>query len=198
MHNEFPEIFVVRHGQTEWNLAGRYQGSLDSPLTAKGCRQACDVGAMLLREVGDRNDVVATSSPQGRARRTADLALAPLGWPITEDARLREIAFGAWEGLTKQGIHAGWPELGLTDAQAPVGWHFKSPDGESYADVERRVDRFLTDLTRPSVVFTHGILSMVLRARWLGVGAQDMLKLPGGQGVIFHLSPGRGHRMIEK
>ncbi|SEW21544.1 probable phosphoglycerate mutase [Aliiroseovarius sediminilitoris] len=194
----YPEIFVIRHGQTEWNLARRQQGRLDSPLTELGCQQARDMGEMLQRVVGEREDIKAFSSPQGRALQTAALSLAPFGWPVTEDARLCEVAFGAWEGLTQARIKAGWPALAAMSEEDPINWHFRSPGGERYRDLELRADAFLGDLAGPAVIFTHGILSRVLRTRWMGLTADDMLDLPGGQGIIFHLSPRHGHRTIEK
>ena len=94
MSQTYPELFVIRHGQTEWNVARRHQGRLDSPLTEKGVQQARDMGQMLKRTLASRADVVAYSSPQGRALRTAKLALEPLGWSVAEDERVREISFG--------------------------------------------------------------------------------------------------------
>ncbi|MDE9450642.1 histidine phosphatase family protein [Aliiroseovarius sp. Z3] len=198
MHSRHPELFVIRHGQTEWNLARRHQGRLDSPLTELGCQQAREMGVILRRIVGERQDVQAFSSPQGRALQTAELSLKPLGWPLTQDARLCEVAFGAWEGLTQTEINAAWPALSAMAEDDPINWHFMSPGGETYLDLERRADAFLADLSGPAVIFTHGILSRVLRARWLGLNEHEMLDLPGGQGIIFHLSDQHGHRTIEK
>ncbi|WP_371169775.1 histidine phosphatase family protein [Aliiroseovarius sp. 2305UL8-7] len=198
MTNSYPELFVIRHGQTEWNVARRHQGRLDSPLTEKGVQQAHDMGQMLVRTFGPRTDLVAYSSPQGRALRTANLALEPLGWSVTQDARLREISFGAWEGLTQAEVDAGWPDQATYAEQNPIEWHFSSPGGEGLHDLQARADSFLQDLTGPTVVFTHGILSRVLRARWMGLNEHEMLDLPGGQGIIFHLSPTQGHQTIEK
>ncbi len=198
MNDRYPELFVIRHGQTEWNLARRHQGRMDSPLTELGRQQARDMGAVLQRIVGRRTDMNAYCSPQGRALQTAALSLAPLGWPVTEDARLCEVAFGAWEGLTQTEINAAWPALSAMAEDDPISWHFMSPGGEGYLDLERRADAFLADLSGPAVVFTHGILSRVLRARWLGLNEHEMLDLPGGQGIIFHLSPQHGHRTVEK
>ncbi|GHE86846.1 phosphoglycerate mutase [Aliiroseovarius zhejiangensis] len=193
-----PELFVIRHGQTEWNVARRHQGRLDSPLTAQGRKQAGDIGVTLHRLLAGRDDVRAYSSPQGRALETAALALEPLGWSVQRDARLCEIAFGAWEGLTQDEINARWPALASLAEVDPISWHFTSPGGETYLDLARRVDAFLSQLAGPAVIFTHGILSRVLRARWLGLNEHDMLGLPGGQGIIFHLSAEGGHQVIEK
>ncbi|UWQ15515.1 histidine phosphatase family protein [Aliiroseovarius sp. M344] len=198
MPTQYPEMFVIRHGQTEWNLAGRHQGRLDSPLTQKGRQQARVMGQMLQREIGGRTDVAAYSSPQGRALQTAELSLAALSWSVTQDERLCEVSFGAWQGLTHDEIAAGWPKQAAFGEQNPQEWHYMSPGGETLADLQDRADRFLKDLADPAVVFTHGVLSRVLRARWLGLNEHEMLELPGGQGIIFHLARGHGHRVIEK
>ncbi|SMR72908.1 probable phosphoglycerate mutase [Aliiroseovarius halocynthiae] len=198
MTHIFPEIFVVRHGQTVWNAAGRHQGRLDSPLTAKGQRQAVAMAGMLRREIGNLEGVTAFSSPQGRSLNTARIATAGMGAPIKQDARLAEIAFGAWEGKTMREIRASWPELATLAEQDMVSWHFNAPEGEALLDIETRADSFLSSLREPAVIFIHGVLSRVLRARWLGLDEGGMMDLPGGQGIIFHLHPDHGHRVIEK
>ncbi|WP_298557351.1 histidine phosphatase family protein [uncultured Aliiroseovarius sp.] len=198
MGSIYPEIFVIRHGQTVWNAAGRHQGRLDSPLTAKGRRQAIAMAGMLRREIGDRTDVTVFSSPQGRSLNTARIATAWTGASIVQDARLAEIAFGAWEGKTMAQVRAGWPTLATLAEQDMVSWHFNAPGGETLLDLEARTESFLHTLETPAVIFTHGILSRVLRARWLGVDEDGMMDLPGGQGIIFHLHPDLGHRVIEK
>ncbi|MCK0143333.1 histidine phosphatase family protein [Aliiroseovarius sp. F20344] len=198
MDSVFPDLYVIRHGQTEWNVARRHQGRLDSPLTEKGQTQARDMGQMLSRRVAGRMDIQSFSSPQGRALHTAQIALTPLGWQVTQDARLCEVSYGAWEGLTRDEIDAGWPEQAAYAEQNPVEWNFSSPGGEGLHDLKARADSFLRELTGPAIVFTHGVLSRVLRAQWLGLNEYEMLELPGGQGIIFHLSSDGGHRVIEK
>ena len=65
-------------------------------------------------------------------------------------------------------------------------------------DLQHRADSLLRDLTKPAVIFTHGVLSRVLRARWLGLNEYEMLELPGGQGIVFHLSEQGGYQVIGK
>jgi len=93
-----PELYVMRHGETEWNRLGRWQGPFDSPLTETGQAQARDLGAMLrARGVGpDAYDIL--TSPQGRAVRTAQLAFGE-GVPRPDD-RLREIGVTTGPGRT--------------------------------------------------------------------------------------------------
>ena len=184
---DYPEIFVLRHGQTEWNTVGRHQGRLDSPLTEIGREQALAQSRILANALAGRGDVQAHCSPQGRAFDTAGIILARLGQVAKADDRLCEIAFGDWEGLTIDEIADGWPEIEpMLDAE-PFGWHFCAPGGETFDDICRRAQDFLRHLTSPSIIITHGITSRILRGLWLGVGQDEMAALEGGQGCVYHL-----------
>ena len=184
----FPEIFVLRHGQTEWNTIGRHQGRLDSPLTDLGRAQAVAQSRILAAAIGNLHDFTAYCSPQGRATETANIALAPLGLAAIRDDRLREISFGIWQGLTFDEIASGWPDL-VSDADLdPFGWQFQAPGGEAFEDISARALGFLHDLTDPSIIVTHGITSRVMRAIWLGQGIDEIAGMPGGQGCVHHLS----------
>ena len=111
----FPDIYVLWHGQTEWNLAGRHQGQLDSPLTALGRQQAARQGVILRDVLRHHKNVAGYVSPLGRARETAEIALTGLDIQTRVDARLSEIAFGDWEGLTLADIEKGWPDKPMED-----------------------------------------------------------------------------------
>ena len=80
----YPELIVIRHGQTQWNLEGRWQGHGDSPLTAKGEDQARAIGGILARAGITAESHRAYVSPSGRARATARLALGE-GWDPIPD-----------------------------------------------------------------------------------------------------------------
>lgn len=185
---KYPDICVLRHGETEWNVAGRHQGRLDSPLTALGRAQAVDQGDILRRVLGDLSQFDIFSSPQGRARLSAKLAMGDLNEFVREDLRLREVHFGAWEGLTLDEIERKWPEL--AEEGNVFSWHFYSPGGESFEELSDRASAFLNDLTGPSIIFTHGITSRVLRGIYLGLDMDGMCDLEGGQGCVYRLSNG--------
>ena len=189
---EYPEIYAIRHGQTVWNTQKRYQGRMDSPLTDMGRAQATAVGHALRAELPDRA-VAYYASPQGRVQETA----SHMGVQPTNDPRLAEVSFGAWEGLNWDDIAAGWPERAAMAETEPFLWNFQAPGGETLADLQARARAFLADLTGPSVLVTHGITSKVLRAVWLGLNEYEISALAGGQGVIFHLSHPDGQRSIE-
>ena len=192
--DRFPEIFVLRHGQTEWNLAGKYQGRLDSPLTATGREQASNQSVILSDLLETRNDFDAFCSPQGRAHSTAMIALGPLGQQASADDRLKEIYFGDWQGLTFDEIAESWPEHCKYADQDMFAWNFTAPKGENFDDVYDRSLSFLSQLTRPAVIVTHGITSYVLRGIWLDLGQNEMHALSGGQGCVFRLVDGEQRR----
>ncbi|MEE9389292.1 MAG: histidine phosphatase family protein [Paracoccaceae bacterium] len=188
--SDYPEIFVLRHGQTEWNLAGRYQGRLNSPLTEQGRAQAREQSEILTLLLQGRRDLSACCSPQDRAVDTAAIALSGVGLTAQSDDRLCEIAFGKWQGLTFDEISKDWPELCKIADQDRFAWNFQAPGGETFQDVSVRVKSFLDSLTGPTVIVTHGVTSKVLRGLWLGVGQDEMHGLGGGQGCVYHLNDG--------
>lgn len=100
-------LFVVRHGETEWNKLGLLQGASEIPLAASGREQARSMAAALGRLVSP--DAVLVSSPLSRAHDTGLALGAVLGAPVAIDARLTERAYGVWEGITPEARQAGWP-----------------------------------------------------------------------------------------
>ncbi len=190
---DYPELFVLRHGQTDWNAQGRYQGRRDSPLTDLGREQAARQGRILADAGLRARGVPGFASPIGRAWDTAGIALAALGDRPRADDRLVEVSFGLWEGLTGAEIDDNWP--GHRDGADGFGWHFGAPEGEDFPSMRDRVRQFLDDLDGPAVVVTHGITSKVLRGLWLGLDQAGMGALPGGQGVVYHLKDGQQRQL---
>jgi probable phosphoglycerate mutase len=170
----YPDLYILRHGETTWNLQGRYQGRQDSPLTEKGRNQAL-VQRELLNGLYDLPSKVFIS-PLGRAIETARLAVTLGDRPVI-DERLQEISFGNWEGLLKEDI-------------AKNIHMFNNPEGETFGMISARVQEFLDDLDQPAIIVTHGITSIVLRGLWLGLDQVKMLELSTDQGCIYHLSNG--------
>lgn len=179
-----PELWILRHGQTEWNVAGRLQGRLDSPLTDTGRAQAAGQGRILegLVPAG----AVLVSSPSPRARITAEIALP--GVPVVLDSRLAEIDLGQWQGQSLPDIMAMHPEIAAEPD--PHLWKFNAPNGESLPEMEARVRSFLDDLTGPTVLVTHGVTSRLMRCLILGLPVTAMSRVPGGQGVVHHVAGG--------
>ena len=101
-------LYLVRHGETEWNRQRRMQGRLDSRLTPEGRAHARMHGRLLARETVGHMIV----SPLGRTRETAELILEGCEMPVTYDERLVERHCGEWEGLTIDEIAAAFPKNG--------------------------------------------------------------------------------------
>ncbi|MFQ5437342.1 MAG: histidine phosphatase family protein [Paracoccaceae bacterium] len=183
-----PEIIIMRHGETVWNCEQRMQGTLDSALTARGRAQAATLRRLIGRmDLGPRYR--AWCSPRGRARETANIALAPHFDNIREDARLAEISVGRIEGMRLADARVAFPDIfaggGLLD------WYFRDHGGESYAQFAGRLQSWLDDLEHPAIVITHGVASRVLRGLVLGLDLAGMAALPDGQGGLFRLCDGR-------
>ncbi len=158
---DFRTLYLVRHGQTEWNASGRMQGRLDSPLTALG-RQQADAHGRTLKALGGVDAVVA--SPLGRTRKTAALVNAHLSAPLRYDDALMERDCGEWSGLTAEEIAARYPDSWRARGEDP--FHHRPPQGENLEDMGARVRDCLVDLlggsARRVALVTHGIMSRVI------------------------------------
>src|SRR6185436_14214328 len=151
-----PTLYFARHGETDWNRERRLQGQHDIPLNALGRMQASRCGELMhdLLERGGRPvaDYDYVSSPLSRARETMELMRAGLGLDPDQyrtDARLMEMSFGRWEGFT-------FAELKTREANALAArerdkWGFVLPGGESYAQLEVRVQAWYQSVERATV-----------------------------------------------
>ncbi len=189
---QYPPVFVLRHGETEWNAQGRMQGAMDSPLTAAGMAQA-RVQGRILHKAGAA-EWAWYSSPQGRAAATARLARGSRRG-ITSDPRLAEITIGTWTGRARSDIMAEAPHLFEDD---DLGWYDHAPGGEGLEALFQRTRTFLDDLTAPSVIVTHGITSRVLRCHLSGRDWTAFWDMDGGQGCVYHLDGGVQTKLTEE
>ena len=182
----FPEVLVLRHGQTEWNAAGRLQGHLDSPLTETGVRQAqCQNEALLHYNLGGFRFI---TSPQGRARKTAQIALAGIEAKIEISEELKEMNMGQWSGITRAEI-AAERKIRVQDLGELQVYDWV-PGGESTAQLFARCAGFLAQLTGPTVLVTHGMTSLCLRLCALSWGLDRLADLPIEQGVVYRVKAG--------
>jgi broad specificity phosphatase PhoE len=184
-------ILLVRHGETEWNLARRYQGWSDSPLTARGLAQAQAIGRHLCSHP-DAAEATIVASPIGRARRTAEIIRECLGRaaPIQFDDRLREISLGSWDGLERAQIEALVPRI--FDGNGYHEWYFHTPDGETYDGFSGRIAAWLAESEgQRLIVVCHGVVTRVLRGLYAGLPRAAALRLPVPQDRIFRLADGR-------
>jgi broad specificity phosphatase PhoE len=162
-------LVLWRHGRTEWNAAGRFQGQLDPPLDEEGRTQAALAARHLLAGELPREETVVVSSDLSRAAETAATLTALLGVPLRLDARLREHGMGSWEGLTRDEVTERFPDQ---FADWIAGRPVRGRGGEDPADVAERAVAALADLppARVAVVVTHGGTAGRLMERLLGIG----------------------------
>ena len=156
-----PVLYYVRHGETDFNRQGRLQGRRDTVLNAHGRQQAAECG-VLLRDLFARDhrrpqDFKYVASPLKRARETMEIVRATLGLQPHDyevDARLIEIAYGEWEGLTLQEIET--QNASVLSARERDKWDFAPPGGESYRELADRIGKWYGSLTADNVVAAHG------------------------------------------
>lgn len=189
----YPDLLILRHGETEWNRAGRMQGEADSPLTDLGRAQAGAQGRLLDQFGIGGWDIC--SSPQGRSLETARIALQDQPTQINQDHRLAEIMLGTWSGVSRVEIMRQAPHLFELDDN--LIWYDHAPGGEGLEALYTRAGAFLAERTGPTVVFTHGITSRMLRCHALGLDPSAFAELPGGQGIIYHLVDGQQKCLAE-
>src|SRR6185369_3859707 len=150
------ELWLVRHGETEWSAAGKHTSSTDLALTAEGQRKAAAVGKLL----AGKTFALVLSSPLRRALDTCRLA----GYSADVTPDLREWNYGSYEGLTTAEIpvqNPGW-----------TIWNGTPPGGESAEEVGARADRVIARAAAAGgdvALFGHGHMLRVLAARWLGL-----------------------------
>ncbi|MFD2093083.1 histidine phosphatase family protein [Blastococcus deserti] len=163
-----PRLLLWRHGRTEWNAEGRFQGQLDPPLDDKGRRQAAAAAPYLAAGLVPE-DTVVVSSDLVRAADTAQSLARVLGIQVRWDERLREHGMGSWEGLTRDEVAERYPEQ-FADWMA--GRPVLGRGGEDPSAVADRAVEALADLPSvgTAVVVTHGGTAGRLIERLLGLG----------------------------
>jgi broad specificity phosphatase PhoE len=183
----YPPVFILRHGETDWNLAGRLQGHYDSPLTDRGRAQALAQRRILAG--CDLRGCVALSSPQGRALATARIATEGLFAEFDQESRLSEIGLGAWAGRYRHEVLREAP-----DTADAFDLYELAPGGEGFDALRARCTQFLRSLSGPAILVTHGITSRMLRLILLNRATADIREVGGGQGVVYEISDGRQTR----
>jgi probable phosphoglycerate mutase len=168
-------LLLARHGVTDWNRDGRWQGHSNTPLNEEGRRQAHGLAEEL-----DEVDVV-YSSDLARARETAEIVAERLGLDVQTDRRLRERGFGAWEGLSSVEIERDFPEA---HARWRSGEGFGAEDAEPFDAFEARIHSFLEDVVKRHpddnvLVISHGGSIRVIHALAAGLDyVRDHMSIP--------------------
>ena len=194
-------LYLLRHGETAWNLERRMQGSKDSRLTARGRAQAAAMGRALAAELArEPGPTLFLRSPLGRTCETASIVGRELGLDDAEwrdDPRLAELRYGDWEGST-------WAEIEVDHPDAMARWRadpegFCPPGGESHFDLRRRSAAVLAEIIASgarTVVVSHGVSGAVLRGLHLGLDARAMFVLDKPQDAFFRLLDGHEERIL--
>ncbi|MFK0274360.1 histidine phosphatase family protein [Ensifer sp. NPDC090286] len=195
MKKDLPSLILIRHGETQWNVAGRLQGRKDTPLTANGVRQALAVGLRLAERIAEEDkNLTFWVSPLGRARQTASILADTWSIPFdrfAEAAALAERSYGAWEGLAHDEI-----ERDLVDqyeAHSADPFDYSMPGGESRTALAARLEAWLDTLDRGRrhVVVTHSGCLRALRGIYTAASRDEILAYREPQTASFLLSSGR-------
>ena len=196
-------LLITRHGQTDWNLEGRWQGHADPPLNEAGRAQSRTLAEALAAEQID----AVWCSDLARARETAEIVGARLGLPVSIDTRLREVDVGEWSGLTSAEIERLYPGGARRRRQGGTGWE----SGETHLAMRMRVVEALHRIAAAHagervLVVTHGgpMSSTWLacegeRAAWVRAGNCDVdeIAVLDGRMRWIHSTRGGLHQQIQ-
>lgn len=180
-----PRLLLVRHGETDWNRQGRFQGQIDIPLNANGLAQA-EAARIFLEDVPIQR---AYTSCMARPRQTAEVILrSHPGVPLTSSRGLMEIGHGLWEGCLEQEIAAGWPELLRDWKRAPET--VQMPEGETIQEVWERSlatwNRIVASLNpaETALVVAHDAVNKTILCALLGLTPADIWAVKQGNGGV--------------
>ncbi|EIW7864078.1 histidine phosphatase family protein [Vibrio parahaemolyticus] len=183
-------IFVLRHGETEFNADKKLQGHCNSSLTSKGSDQARRVGTTLKQYVENRPFRV-YSSTLGRALQTSQIVCEELNYSyenLNKEPRLKEFSLGEWEQRTIPSLEQEIPNL-----LAQNDWYLQAPNCENYESVRERLSSWLSDVAHDEdiVVVSHGLTGIVLRGLLLGMDYTQVWQQDLPQDAFFIIEDGR-------
>ena len=177
------KLILVRHGQTLWNHASRYQGHSDIELSDAGRAQA----RMLAERLADEELQAVYASDLKRAMETASIIAEPHGLSVELQPQLREINFGAWEGLTYQEIKTRYSDIA-------DNWHaspgqVQIPNGESFQELTARANSAILSLIKKHdqatiAVVTHGGTIRSIICALLGVDLNNLFRIRQDNGAL--------------
>lgn len=189
-----PLVYIVRHGQTQWNAEFRLQGQADTDLNELGREQATRNGRRLAELIQNPEDFDFVASPMKRTRETMQrLRLAMQLDPdaFRTDPRLVEVHFGDWQGFTFAELEARSP--GSVKPRRRNKWNFQPPGegAESYQMLLERVKPWFEALDRQTVCVTHGGVVRTLFRMVEGVSEDEAARLEVPQDRVLRLQDGR-------
>lgn len=184
--SDYPKIWLLRHGETEWNAERRVQGQLESRLSARGLGHARRQSELMAPILAAENPPCFVS-PLGRAQQTAEIALA--GRSFATDARLAEVHAGEFQGHKLADLKEADPAY-FEQNRTALDMFCEAPGGEGYGPFYARTLEFLQTLTGPSVVIAHGLLGQVMRGIVCVLDRSSQAQLENGQGCVYVLEHG--------
>ena len=186
------DIYLVRHGESEWNREGRIQGQFNSPLTEFGVAQAKAISSFLSDHLS-YDSIQIYSSPLGRAQQTAEIIAEGINQSVESiviELRLNDFNLGeiagtyGWDKVTEL-----YPELASLRLNNPM--HFHPPGGESGADFKARIMEFMDEIAdheTPKLLVSHGIVNKFIRGIRKNLSGKQMIELGESQDTIYHLN----------
>lgn len=184
-------VYIVRHGETDWNRDRRYQGQRDVPLNVVGRAQALRNGEALRQLLPELAAADFVSSPLGRARETMEILRAALGLApdaYSLDDRVKELSYGSWEGQLQADLPTLDPDAWAQRSKDPYRW--RPAGGESYADLMVRTVDWISGVTRDTVVAAHGGVMRTLEAHVCGLDPDRVPVLDAPQDKVLVLRDG--------
>lgn len=187
--SDFPPIWFLRHGETEWNATRRIQGQLESRLTERGRWHASEQARIVppILATGPRVMV----SPLGRAQETARIALGETAFET--DPLLMEIHAGDWQGMLYAEVMDQFPDK-VNPGMRALEVFTDAPGGEGLPAFTERVRGVIAALNGPTVIVAHGLWGQVMRGLVRGLTHEETAALDNLQGVVYHLE--NGHETI--
>ncbi|HAS73400.1 MAG TPA: histidine phosphatase family protein [Clostridiales bacterium UBA8960] len=182
-------IYLVRHGQTEWNIERRFQGWLDSPLT----KQGVECAQLLKEKIAPIKFDRFITSPSNRAVKTMELILPAEDKCFDLDDRLREINLGPWQGMTHEAIEALYPEQLKMFYMNPEAFNLQH--AETYFDVYDRIRKFIDELVSRHetgikssniLIVTHGIALMIFQLIFDGLSLSELPRYSVSNNATLH------------
>jgi probable phosphoglycerate mutase len=191
---KYPLSYFVRHGQTDWNVAVRFQGQEDIDINSTGWGQADENGRKLAGILGKAPGFDFVASPLRRTCETMRRVRIQMDLPpgdFRTDIRLMELNFGDWQGYIADEIEAREP--GVTARRDRDKWNFRPPgvNAESYAMLAARVESWLEELTQETVGVVHGGVIRALFHLIEGVPGEKAASMDTPQDAILKLEHDR-------
>lgn len=190
-------VVFVRHAETEWNRAGRYQGCIDTHLSQVGRDQA----SALAERLRDTEFAAIYSSHMARSVETAEFIAQPRGLPLLQERAFAEVCHGKWEGLTVEEVEERFPELVAIRRRTPE--HAVAPEGESLFQVRTRALHAFAELLRRHegeslLLVGHDAPTKMILLDALGLGPESFWKLRfTSTGVSEIIADGPACRIVQ-